>query len=186
MENHTKQTHGLVNYKANTHSDQEIENFQLFQKPFTCVSFLFPKITTILTFRVISSLCFFTIWLLKYTFLALQFILTHSQKFDKFLTFLWICWLSLHLVLWPIIYLLKIPRGLTCGISLSSGFCWLCTRGPVQHVSLSSALSTNQKLDSEMDKTLTQSFWQDCRKWHVISLDSICLVGSLFVMSTAM
>lgn len=33
MENHTKQTHGLVNYKANTHSDQEIENFQIFQKP---------------------------------------------------------------------------------------------------------------------------------------------------------
>lgn len=176
-----------MNYKANTHSDQEIEIFQIFQKPFTCVPFLSPKITTILTFRIIISLCFFMILLSKCTFLALQFILTHSQKSDKFFLFFfpWICWFSLHPLLLLIIYLLEIPGGLTCGISLLSGFCWLCIHGAVQHVSLSSALSTNQKLDSETDKTLTQSFWQDHRKWHVISLDSVCLLVSLSVMSTA-
>lgn len=67
----------------------------------------------------------------------------------------------------------------------SSGFCWLRTHGAVQHVSLSSVLSANQKLDPDTNKTLTRLFWQDHRKWHVISLDSICLVVSLFVMSTA-
>lgn len=111
---------------------------------------------------------------------------SHSlSKRWQILTSLCICWFSLHPLLLLLIYVVKPLGGLTCGISRLSGFCPLCTPGPGQHVSLSSALSTNQKLDSETDKTLTQSFWQDRRKWHVISWDSICLVVSLFVMLTA-